>query len=285
MASDVWALGATLYELFADDAPFGDHGGVIQKSGAEIPEIKADYSFEMKQIVERCLSLDAWERPTAEMLVVWTEQYRRGEKIQFGKKPKDSPRPPKPPKPPKIQPMPKNQKEQAESHFGTKSKNIIVTVAICIVLGIATLVTILFLSDRSGSLYEDFKEYVDTGDELYEKGESSYREALSSYNKAIKILDTGKIDSYDKKNVTEKQKNVSQKIDEIFNFYVKAGNNLLEKGNEISKQQAISNFENALKFKDDEALKKKLEQIKNDDRRGKDRLLRDSMLLTPIQHE
>jgi formylglycine-generating enzyme required for sulfatase activity len=141
MASDVWALGATLYELFADDAPFGDHGGVIQKSGAEIPEIKADYSFELKQIVERCLLLDTWERPTAKMLVAWTEQHWRGEKIQFGEKPTK----PKSQPEPINQPEQVNQPEQAKLHSGKKWRNVTITAAICAVLGIAAIGTILVL--------------------------------------------------------------------------------------------------------------------------------------------
>jgi serine/threonine protein kinase len=248
MASDIWALGATLYELFADDAPFGEHGGLIQKSGAEIPDIKADCSSELKQIVERCFSLNAWERPTAKTLVEWTEQHRRGEKIQLGKKTKNTTKSPKP-------------------YSATKLRRIIVAASICIILGIAAIGAVFILSNRSGSLYEDFKEYVSTGDELYAKGESSYREALTYYSKAVGILNTGKIEAYDKKNVTEKQQAVSQKIDEIFNFYVKAGNNLLRKDSEVSMQQAISNFENALKYKDDEEIKRKLSQLKNQDTR------------------
>jgi len=50
------------------DTPFGEHGGLIQKSGAEIPNIQGNYSNELKQIVERMLSLDPWDRPTAAAL-------------------------------------------------------------------------------------------------------------------------------------------------------------------------------------------------------------------------
>ncbi|MDR1023135.1 MAG: serine/threonine protein kinase [Prevotellaceae bacterium] len=243
MASDIWALGATLYELFTADAPFGDHGGVIQKSGAEIPEIKAGCSSELKQIVERCLSLDTWNRPTAETLVAWAEQHKREEKIQFGKKP------PKPPKPHKL-------------------RSIIVTVMICTILGIAAFVTIPILNNRK--LYEDFKKYVNAGDELYKKGEEHYVEALTYYNEAVSILNTGKIDLYDHKNITGKQKTVSGEIDKIFEEYVKAGDSFRKKYNEKNNEahnrnQAIYNFEKALEYKDDEETKRKLSQLKNQD--------------------
>lgn len=68
-ASDIWSLGAMLFELMTGDTPFGEHGGLVQKSGAEIPTIKGDYSDELKQLVEKMLSPEPWDRPTASQLM------------------------------------------------------------------------------------------------------------------------------------------------------------------------------------------------------------------------
>jgi serine/threonine protein kinase len=74
-ASDIWSLGATVYEIINADAPFGELGGVSLKSGAEIPEVKGNYSPELKQLVENCLAKDPWNRPTAEEIRKKTELY------------------------------------------------------------------------------------------------------------------------------------------------------------------------------------------------------------------
>lgn len=67
-ASDVWSLGATVYELMSGDVPFGDMGGGMQTAGAIVPELEGNYSAELKQLVEQCLAKDTWDRPTAAQL-------------------------------------------------------------------------------------------------------------------------------------------------------------------------------------------------------------------------
>ena len=71
-ASDIWSFGAMVYELIEGNLPFGESGGVLQKAGAEIPEITAPISDKLKQLVCQMLSLDTWDRPTAEQLIHWT---------------------------------------------------------------------------------------------------------------------------------------------------------------------------------------------------------------------
>lgn len=68
MASDVWSLGATLYELMTGMPPYGEHGGVLQKNGADIPFIEADFSEALKDVVCKCLALNPWDRPTARQI-------------------------------------------------------------------------------------------------------------------------------------------------------------------------------------------------------------------------
>ena len=71
MANDIYSLGATVFEMLSGDTPFGDDGGLVQKKGAEIPDLKGDYSPQLKKLIYKCLSTDPWKRPTAEQL----EQY------------------------------------------------------------------------------------------------------------------------------------------------------------------------------------------------------------------
>lgn len=68
MASDIWSLGSSIYEMLTGDVPFGNDGGLLQKSGAEIPELIGDYSEDLRMLIEKCLAATPWDRPTAEQL-------------------------------------------------------------------------------------------------------------------------------------------------------------------------------------------------------------------------
>ncbi len=83
MANDVYSLGATVYEMLTGDAPFGDDGGLIQMKGAEIPDLKGDFSPQLKKVVSLCLSTNPWERPTAEQLEKYANDGLNGGKIVF----------------------------------------------------------------------------------------------------------------------------------------------------------------------------------------------------------
>ena len=68
MANDIYSLGSTVYEMLSGVLPFGNDGGLLQKKGAEIPELPGNFSPLLKRTLEKCLAEEPWSRPTAEVL-------------------------------------------------------------------------------------------------------------------------------------------------------------------------------------------------------------------------
>lgn len=67
MPSDVWSLGAMVFELLTGEVPFGEKGGWNQEHlGLEVPEMPGEHSSDLRDIIERCLAEKPSERPFVE---------------------------------------------------------------------------------------------------------------------------------------------------------------------------------------------------------------------------
>ena len=72
-ATDIWALGATLFEIVTGELPFFGQGGGMQLHGAAVPQINAPCSDELRDLISACLAKDTWDRPTAQQLAEYAQ--------------------------------------------------------------------------------------------------------------------------------------------------------------------------------------------------------------------
>ena len=68
--TDIWAFGASVFELITGDVPFGEDGGKAQMKGAKVPVLpKVFKNRTIRRIVYRCLDINPKNRPSAEEIL------------------------------------------------------------------------------------------------------------------------------------------------------------------------------------------------------------------------
>ncbi len=69
--TDIWALGATVFELITGDVPFGNDGGTAQAKGAKTPVLPKNFKHNtIRSIVYRCLDANPQKRPSADEILM-----------------------------------------------------------------------------------------------------------------------------------------------------------------------------------------------------------------------
>lgn len=109
MANDIYSLGSTVYELTSGMLPFGNDGGLLQRKGAEIPELPGDFSPLLKKTLDDCLQEEPWQRPSAEQLEEIATRAIRHPELRLA-----VPKAEKPPKPTTMQ-LPEEYLEAGDS--------------------------------------------------------------------------------------------------------------------------------------------------------------------------
>ncbi len=75
LATDIWAMGASMYELITNYTPYGEGGWSKEKKGRLLKGLPVDFSESLYAIIKKCLSENVNERPSAAQLEKWANDF------------------------------------------------------------------------------------------------------------------------------------------------------------------------------------------------------------------
>ncbi len=81
-SSDIWSLGATLYEMATGLLPFEGKGGKMQDAGFETPVLPGQFSQSLDDVMQACMCKEPWDRPSARQLAEYAGEMMRGHAVQ-----------------------------------------------------------------------------------------------------------------------------------------------------------------------------------------------------------